>query len=878
MSHPAVSALRPFALLLLLLLAACGGGPPPDEGGADDPLPPETSPGLPPAPTAADMSADGLAGSSQGGPQEPGTSENATEELSLRVEMIAEAAAPTNSAKPAKAVRTITFGLPVPQDARVLVKNGRPALRVGGKVPFQFTVNDIWPDGSAKWVLGHVVSEVGLGSPHEFVVKRGAGVSKGPNVAIEYADRYVLDTGPMQVDVSKNDFRVFSRVIVDGIQIVKSNHSQGIVGETVDGLPLSLKPGAKVYLEDNGPARAVVRVDGTLVDSNNADVIDVTCRMIAGREQRDVEVILTVRNANVERPGHAFIAHLGVEVAANTGLGRVARVNSPLGLITGDVEAGDDVSAYQAYSKALAFDVNGNGPSYKPPIPKITSNTFEQEGWDLELDGDSVFATEAPEFPENGFANLSGVKGGVTVAIKHMPHFWPASFELGGTGSVIADVWSRRNPAGFAFIWRQHESRTMAFSFHKGPPTDMVEVSRRLDNPVIARAQEYSYYDSTGALPYRLVDVDQQNTVYELLGIDHEVDVDNDKRQVHRFLPASSGGSLNNHSVIERWLMDEFLRHGHGGSLQRALDLALYKAEWQIERSDNFHDADDPGVLVNATADVTENVQADNEHRYREGLIYAFYMTGDTRLREALLDEIEILPSLYVSPQERGMYQTIRALVYLADFIDIVPGAADELEAALRQRIQFFCEPTLDVNTGVDGHGWESAPGTGVRGYFVNSNQVKNEKPDGENYITRGFITGSLGAMALHLAAEYLGPEDPDGMLAAARLKDLATYTRDELFPYHPVPIERKLVYSYGVATMQHLVWTTFDFHSILLAMADGWRITGDVSYLVRGIEFIEAFESRNNLHHLDTKFDNQSFFAAILEYVEENGAVPTVN
>ncbi len=863
--------LRALSVLLPLVplgaLAACGGGLPPD----GEIFEPPSFPSHPGELTIPDQVATvgGPSQSALGGTTSPTgapAGDFIAADMSLTIPMIAEASVPKNSKMWSPAPRTITFGLPLPEDAGVQVLDGRPALRVAGPFPFQFTVNDIWPDGSAKWVLGHTVATVGQDQPFEFIVKSGAGRSKGSNLATELADRIVVDTGPLRFEVSTVDFRVFSRVIVDDLNIVKNNHSQGIVGTTVDGTALTLKQGAKVFLEDNGPARTVIRADGTMIDTLGNDVVDVTCRMIAGAEQHDVEVILTVRNANINRPAHVQIGSLGVEVKANTGLNPVARFNSPLGLITGDIAPGQYAYAYQSYCKAIAFDVTGNGPSYKPPIPKISATEFEQEGWYLNFDGNPVISFDKYDYPESGFANIGGVKGGITMAIKHMPHLWPASLEIEGTGSMTADVFSRRNPYHFAFIWRQHESRSMAFSFHSGPPTEFSQASRRLDNPAIARAQSYKWYDDSGVFPYPLVTLDEQEEAFAAMGIDYELDVKNDERQIHRFLPASSGGGHNNHSIIERWLIDEFLRHGYGGQLQRAIDLSVYKAEWQIPRSDNFHHTEDPGP-ANADLEVTSATQADAEHRYREGMIYTYYMTGDTRIRDALLEELEILPGQYISGQERGMYQTMRALVHLANFVDVVPGLADPLIDALRARVDFFCTPILDANSGADGFGWEAAPGVGARGYFVNSSQSKSEKPVGENYISRGFITGSLGAMAMHLVVDYLGPDDPQGMLAQGRLKDIARYTRQELHPYHPDPSKRFLVYSYGVQTQAYLDFSEFDFHSILLAMADGWRLTGDVDFLAKGIEFIESLEARGNLDKLESKLDNQTFFAAIRDF-----------
>ncbi len=836
------STLRASALALLatLALVACGGGEPPE------------------ASTASTTTANGEEDTDD-------ASGDTAPALGVLVPMIADSTVPKFEKSPVAAQRTITFGLPIPREAGVAVVDGRAKLRIPGDAPFHFEALDVWPEGTAKWALGVVSATASPGEPFEFVVTDGPGTSGDAPLATEFPGRFEIDTGPMQLVISKNDFRVFNRVHVDGVEVVELGASRGIVGTMLDGSPLTLQLGPDVTLEENGPARAIVRADGTMIDASGNAVVDVTCRIIAGALQREAEVILTVRNANIDRPAHVQIGGLGVEVNVTAGNKPRARVNTPYGLAQGMISANAEVSVYQAYSTAIAFDVKGTGPNYKPPIPKVTFETFEQEGWRLALNGTTVMVTAASEYPDAACADISGTHAGVTAAIKHKAHLWPASFQFSGDGTMLADVFSSLSPFGFSFIWRQHESRSMMFAFHAGPATEVAQIARRLDNPIVARAIDYEWYDDSGVFPYPLVTIEEENAAFALAGVDYEVSIANDERQVHRFLPASSGGGHNNHSIIERWLIDEFLRYGHGGQLQRAIDLSIYKAEWQVPRSDNFHHADDPGA-TNPDLDVTIGVWGDSEHRYREGMIYTYYMTGDRRIADALYDEVEIVPDLYLSAQERSTYQTMRALVYLADFVDATPGAEDTLVAALRERIDYFCTPIIDVNTGVDGFGWEAAPGTGTRGYFANSTQAKSEKPDGENYITRGFITATLGPTAMHLASWYLGDTDPHGKLCGNRLVDLARYTRKELYPYHSDPSKRFLVYTYGVQTQDYVKMSVFDFHTTLLGMAEAWRRTGNTSFIQKGIELLEALEARGHLNNVDTRLENQSFFAALLE------------
>jgi len=216
------------------------------------------------------------------------------------------------------------------------------------------------------------------------------------------------------------------------------------------------------------------------------------------------------------------------------------------------------------------------------------------------------------------------------------------------------------------------------------------------------------------------------------------------------------------------------------------------------------------------------------------------------------------------------MYQSLVALVEVAD----ATHQWALLQPVLRERLQYFCTPLLDPASGANGFGWDGPPGAGPRGCYVYSQQSVSEKPPGENYITRGFITASMGPRAFYRAARHLGPADPDAALASLRLRDLARYTRGELFPWAADPAARHLVYSYGVKLQVVNSWEQSDFHPILLGMAEAWRQTGDVSFLLKGLEQVEAFAAHDNLEWIDKRLEAQHFLRAVLDAAQGLGAL----
>lgn len=836
-----------LAALLALLLAACGGG---GGGGGDAPA---GSPG-----------GKGFPGDDGFTPPTLPSNGGAT----LPVPLLVQEALPKNTPGASRDDAIATFGLPFRQ-GDVQEQSGRPALAVTGTSVWQARTLSKWPDGSVAWALLDAAADITAGQiTTGLSVVSGSGASGQPNIASQTASLITLDTGPLQVQVSKTVFNLFQRVIVDSVEIVEPGASLGIVGQDLSLQPIFPTSATQVTIEENGPARAVVRADGSLAPSNGGSVIDFTCRITARRGSRNVEVTLTLRNASIGRPQHSQLE--GVELSIQTDVGNFpyARLARHDGVEEGTLFPGDRCYLRQAYSSAPTDTVLGATPNYLPPIPKLNDNVLAEEGYELVFAGSTVKPLGNRNlYPANGWADLSGAAAGVTVAAKQMPYFWPGALEVAEDGEVRAGVFTSRNIAPYTFIWRQHESRTVLFGFHTGI-SDPDATSRMLDYPVSARAADYKHYDRARVLPYRLVSIAEQNQVYAALGLSHTVNILNDELDVTRFLYKGSPGGPNNYDSIEKRLGGEWLRQGLGGQYLNALDLALWKSEWQIPRSDDFDHADDPGAS-NDSLPHTDNVVADNEHRYRDGQILAYYLTGDERFKAALFDEAELLVTMPNLSHERSVYMGMRAMANVAAFTGD-PGGL--LLDALRSQVAYIATPLLDVTTQSSGFGWQSSPGTGDRRYYVNSTQFVSEKPSGENFQSRGFISGSLGPLGYYHAARALLADDPgdaQGSQARGRMRDLAFYTRNELYPEVANPVNRRWVYSYAATFQQVTEMSTTDFHPLLLGMAESWVDTGDPVYMQRGAQQIQGFAAHDqsgsypdNLYEMETRLDSQHFFA----------------
>ncbi|HEX5010973.1 MAG TPA: hypothetical protein VFY71_11280 [Planctomycetota bacterium] len=790
----------------------------------------------------------------------------------LSVPLLVQEVLPAGAKGFARPGACATFGMPFKQGDLPQV-GGRPGLSVHNSPSWQARTLSTWPDGSVQWALVDAVTDVPAGGiASSLELEPGAGLSGGAFVASESGNTITLDTGALQATVLKSGFNLFDTLRIGGTDIVAPHASPGILGKATDGQPIVPRPSSlSVAIEENGPARAVVRVLGTLMTGvSGTDLLDFTCRITARRGSADVQVDFTVRNATILRPKHVVIEGLGLVVRVLPGASPVSTLARHDGQMSVPLAPGGSAWVRQAYSAATTTDVTGEGSAYLPPIPKTSGTTLAEEGYEIKLNGlSAVPLGNKNQYPPHGFVDLTGASGGVTLSLRQMPYFWPACLETWGTGDVVAGLWTDKNIAPYTFCWRQHESRTVSFSFHKGAAPTPLQAAERLDWPVNGRAADYDQYDSSGVFAYRLMTLAEQNELYAMLGMNHTVAIADDSLSITRFLAAHNTGGTNNHDSIERRLAGEWLRQGLGGQWLNAMDLAMYKAEWQILRSDDFDDKNDPGA-INDQIPHTVNYEGDLEHRYRDGMVLAYDLTGDPRLRDALYDEEEILAHLANTTYERSFYQSVKALSAVGRFTD-----SQALRDRLHGMLEHMITPVLNVNTMVDGYGWQTALGqTGNRRYYVFSAQNADEKPPGENYVTRGFITACLGPIAYFNAYSWLGADDPDTPGARQRLQDLAYYTRKELFPYFKNPKDRHLVYAWAVRLKKVVTWEEADFHPILLGMAESYLATGDAVYLAKGLQQVQAFAAhdqgayKDNLYLMDTRLDAQHYMSVLRDYL----------
>lgn len=203
--------------------------------------------------------------------------------LALSFGSLSVAAAETTTvqltvAEPSGAARSnwpVTSGIPLGQG---IVRDGEQAALFAGdglQIPLQTEVLSRWPDGSVRWLLLDFQIDIAAGETKQLTLQCGSDVGCAPIAngvqAVSRGDAVVIDTGPMRVAVSPKSFRLLDDVRLDRDGDGSFTDAERLTAGGAGGIELRNPDGeiftadlsvAQVVIEQNGPLRACVRLEG----------------------------------------------------------------------------------------------------------------------------------------------------------------------------------------------------------------------------------------------------------------------------------------------------------------------------------------------------------------------------------------------------------------------------------------------------------------------------------------------------------------------------------------------------------------------------------------------------------------------------------------
>ncbi len=193
----------------------------------------------------------------------------------------------------ARANAHVTFGVPFPAKAIFDASHIRILDAQSKEVAAQITPTVRWPDDSLKWVLVDVLRPMSANESSDLTVEFGSKVTAAqPKAKIsvqQNASEITVVTGPLKAIIDCKHFNVLRDIWVDGDGKGRFGDTQRVAAFSPDGVRLldgqgnlfttaTLAPD-KVTLEESGPGKVVVRVDGKYGDAAGKDFMRYVTRL-----------------------------------------------------------------------------------------------------------------------------------------------------------------------------------------------------------------------------------------------------------------------------------------------------------------------------------------------------------------------------------------------------------------------------------------------------------------------------------------------------------------------------------------------------------------------------------------------------------------------
>ena len=636
----------------------------------------------------------------------------------------------------------VTVGIPFPM-GMLHEKNGIPQLSLEGTDSYQFRTLAKWPDGSVRWALIDFETDLKKAGLNKGIkIIRGNGNSEG-RLAEDKGREIIVNTGVMTVRIKKEGFNLFDSVTIDGKEIISKGDSKGIVitdGEGKEYLSLN-DTKAKIYIEENGPVRAVIKAVGTHI-SDGKRMMDYTVRMHFYKKKSRVKVVYTLRNASNKQFEHTYIRSLNLITRLAESYEPVVVMAKHNGTINEHLKGeGKEIGYYQAVSDFPQV-YSGNSFYYHAPIPpdyrREKQHGFLQEGYWIKKGGDILAKGGIKEYPDLAFIDVSNADGtGMTAGVRFAAGWWPKSLRAKDDGTVSVGLWPEENQVGYWIRYGSHNTFEIMYDFH-AKQTDGAVSMKQFQYPPIARAPvDWYNMNVKGISPmYHFVSFRDEKEYVKERGWEYAIGDREPRMKIWRYHYWGEGGFLNQYDFSQISLIN-FLRQtdnltSAGSSFLMAESRTNYNADWSIFHSDNYDlSAQGKGKWridsPQKDADKAElaKVVFEWEHPHWYGMPLYYYVTGDERIKEAVLDWAEYVKETHsnitMGPYPRvwgwGMY-TLAAMYDFTGDKSFMDMADENFKWLLQQRLDpqkpwstLFIDWDRGYIAGGSGSGWDSEPG-----------------------------------------------------------------------------------------------------------------------------------------------------------------------
>ena len=445
----------------------------------------------------------------------------------------------------------VTVGIPLADSAGI---SNISQLGLQGASVGQFRVLGRWPSGHIQWVLVDTQADLHAGGKNTGVsmTQGGTGNFGGSALATDSGSIITVNTGAAQFRIRKANFNVFDQVVSGGKRLISSGSSQGlaVLGPVSPQTSCNPGPCTTLYLssndgtstaviEENGPARAVIRADGIHCDAAGNGYMRFTLRMHFYKNKTFVKLTSTLRNAD-EGSSNTFnsaakgFTSYELRLSTALGLGKAFTFGKDTGTASGKFIGSENAYLYQAYSNDMEHPHwNGATCPYGSIIPRCVAPfitrtgaaapyTYSQDGYQIVQGQNTMANADHSRYPA-GWADLTDSTGeGIEVGIYQMSAYWPKSLQFqNGGAEVRVGIWpdqslSPVNPKAaipYYQAWPQYSVHDLFVNFHSAPLSSAGTEFLKFQHYLMARAP-ISYYNDADVFFYPLLDPVEEDSYW----------------------------------------------------------------------------------------------------------------------------------------------------------------------------------------------------------------------------------------------------------------------------------------------------------------------------------------------------------------------------
>ncbi|GAT34427.1 hypothetical protein TSACC_22852 [Terrimicrobium sacchariphilum] len=261
---------------------------------------------------------------------------------------------------------SVRFGFPLPKGAIFEKAGARFSDAKGSPLPAQFTVTSRWPDGSIRWLL--IESRIKIeanesATSYVSFAEKADGKSTDNTLTLSQDDKTLqISTGAVTVTIDKTHFNLIAKAFGSSEKVPSAwkSDASGITLTATDGTAYSTAalPPESIAVEESGPERITIRVDGRYGDGSGKSFMRYTTRLTFRRASPVVEIAHTHINDDLS---HEFtdIASLDLNLQAPDTITQVL-ANLPTADDKGArLVSGRELSVFQSSDSHSSWTIDG---------------------------------------------------------------------------------------------------------------------------------------------------------------------------------------------------------------------------------------------------------------------------------------------------------------------------------------------------------------------------------------------------------------------------------------------------------------------------------------------------------------------------------------